>query len=122
MKFKFDENFDRRLTSLLEAEGHDVDTVIDEGLTGADDETVYETARSVGRILSTLDLDFANPFHFPPEETVGIIVIRPIRPLLSAIRTTLVSILPQLKVANLNGQLWIVEPGRVRVYNPDESI
>ncbi|WP_165225182.1 DUF5615 family PIN-like protein [Aquisphaera insulae] len=118
MKIKLDENFDIRIVPLLIAEGFDVDTVRDEGLAGSDDETVYETCRAAGRVLMTLDLDFANPLRFPPEHTEGVIVVRPPRPLLPAIRATLLSVLPQLRTQLLKGALWIVEPGRIRIHDP----
>jgi len=70
MKFKFDENFDVRLVPLLAEGGHDVDTVRAEKLSGSPDETIYETCRRAGRTLITLDLDFANPFRFPPEGSI----------------------------------------------------
>ena len=118
MKIKLDENFDLRLVPLLAAEGHDVDTVQSEGLAGSNDDTVYGTCCANGRVLLTLDLDFTNPFRFPPDKTEGIIVIRLRRQVLSAIQATLISALPQLKTETLKGMLWIVEPGRIRVHDP----
>ncbi len=79
MKIKLDENFDVRLVPLLAEGGHDVDTVPAEGLAGSADELIYEVCRADGRTLITLDLDFANPFRFPPEPTEGIVVVRPPR-------------------------------------------
>ena len=38
--------------------------------------------------------------------------------LVPAIRATLLSILPQLNTQPLAGRLWIVEPGRIRLYDP----
>ncbi len=118
MRIKLDENFDVRLVPLLAEGGHDVDTVRDEKLAGSADELIYETCRAEGRTLITLDLDFANPFRFPPEPTEGIVVVRPPRPVLPAIRATLVSVLDELRSRPLTGVLWIVEPGRIRVYDP----
>jgi predicted nuclease of predicted toxin-antitoxin system len=105
MKIKLDENFDRRLMPVLAADGHEVDTVPSEGLGGSDDDTVYATCRANGRVLITLDLDFSNPFRFPPDDTEGIIVVRPPRPILPAIRSILVNVLPQLKTQPLKGML-----------------
>jgi predicted nuclease of predicted toxin-antitoxin system len=118
VKIKLDENFDVRLVPLLAEGGHDVDTVQAEGLAGSADESIYEACRADGRTLITLDLDFANPFRFPPAPTEGIVVVRPPRPILSAIRATLVSVLGELRSRSLTGVLWIVEPGRIRVYEP----
>lgn len=121
MRFKRDENFDIRLVSLLAQGGHDVDTVRDEQLSGSPDETIYELCRNSGRTRITLDLDFASPFRFPPDGTEGIVVIRPPRPVLSAIRATLESVLAELTSKPLTGVLWIVEPGRIRVDDPHEE-
>lgn len=55
VKIKFDENLDKRLEPLLVADGHDVDSVLAEGLGGAKDELVYETCKTVGRALITLE-------------------------------------------------------------------
>jgi hypothetical protein len=66
-------------------------------------------------------LDFASPFRFPPAGTEGIVVIRPHRPVLSAIKATLQSVLAELTSKPLAGVLWIVEPGRIRVYDPHDE-
>ena len=41
MKLKLDENIGRRGLELLKAAGHEVDTVRDQGLQGARDETLF---------------------------------------------------------------------------------
>jgi hypothetical protein len=89
MKLKRDENFDARFVPLLAAEGFDADTVPGEGLSGSQDETIYDTCRAVGRTLVTLDLDFSNPIRFPPADMEGIVVVRPPRAVLASIRVTL---------------------------------
>jgi predicted nuclease of predicted toxin-antitoxin system len=121
MRFKLDENIDARQVPLFAGGGHDVDTVRAEGLSGCRDEAIYETCRQTGRTLITLDLDFASPFRFPPEGTEGIVVIRPPRPVLPAVKATLQSVLAELTAKSLAGVLWIVEPGRIRVYDPHDE-
>ena len=79
MRFKLDENLDARIVRLLADRGHDADTVLAEGLSGSTDEQVYATCRNAGRTFITLDLDFSNPFRFPPTATQGIVVVRPPR-------------------------------------------
>ncbi|MBI5486248.1 MAG: hypothetical protein HY905_02830 [Deltaproteobacteria bacterium] len=73
------------------------------------------------RTLVSLDLDFANPLRFPPGGTAGIVVVRVPRPLLSLIEETLRAALPRLRQETLAGRLWIVEPGRIRLYEPNRS-
>jgi predicted nuclease of predicted toxin-antitoxin system len=121
MRIKLDENMDVRLVPLLAAAGHDVDIARSEGLSGSDDDIIFQACLTTGRVLMTLDLDFANPFRFPPEPSEGVIVIRPPRPILSAVRSTLVSIMPRLETTSVKGSLWIVEPGRIRTYAPGDQ-
>ena len=121
MRFKLDENLDRRLAVLFEEQGHQTDTVVAEGLGGEDDQAVFDACRQSGRVLVTLDLDFSSPIRFPPAETAGIVVVRPRRPVLPLIRATLAAAIPGLTSHSLEGRLWIVEPGRIRVYDPHGS-
>ncbi len=118
MKVKLDQNVDVRLASLVAGGGHQVDTVRSEGLSGRSDEAIYEACRSSGRTLITLDLDFSNPLRFPPAPTEGIIVLRPARAVLPQIRSAVLGLLPELRSRSPQGMLWIVEQGRIRVYDP----
>ena len=119
MKLKLDENFDVRLVP--RNEGFDADAVTAEDLTGSSDETIYDTCKTVGRTLVTLDLDFANPLRFPPEDSEGIVVVRPPKAVLSSIRATLWSVIAQLKTGAVKGKLWIVEARRIREHDPDDA-
>jgi predicted nuclease of predicted toxin-antitoxin system len=58
MKIKLDENLGTLGKSLLEADGHDVATVAQQQLGGAQDTSIYEACRDEGRVLVTLDHDF----------------------------------------------------------------
>jgi predicted nuclease of predicted toxin-antitoxin system len=60
----------------LRDDGHDVETVIDEGLGGEDDPPVLQAATDEGRILLTFDLDFADIRQYPPGTHAGIVVFR----------------------------------------------
>lgn len=120
MRFKLDENLAPRLIPLVEQGGHDVDSVRSEGLSGGSDDLIYDACVRAGRVLITLDLDFSNPLRFPPAPTPGIIIVRPPRPVLAHIQATLASALPDLRGRSLCGKLWIVEPGRIRLYDPEE--
>lgn len=121
MKLKLDENIDLRLVPLLARAGHDVATVKDEGLLGSHDDDIFRAAVAEGRALVTLDLDFSNPLRFPPSGTAGVVVVRPGRPLLPLVEATLTAALPRLGQEQVRGKLWIVEPGRIREYSPDDD-
>ena len=118
MRFKLDENLDGRLAALLTERGHEADSVVAEGLGGATDEQLFRKCAEVRRVLVTLDLDFADPLRFPPAGGPGIMVLRPQRNSIALIRKTLSAALPALERDRIEGALWIVEPGRVRVHRP----
>jgi predicted nuclease of predicted toxin-antitoxin system len=122
VRFKLDENLDPRLAPLVQEGGHDVETVHSERLSGSSDNVVYDVCLREARTLVTLDLDFSNPFRFPPAPAAGIIVVRPPHPTFSQIRATLAAALPTLKRQSLHGKLWIVEPGRIRLHDPEEDV
>jgi predicted nuclease of predicted toxin-antitoxin system len=117
MKWKLDENFGSRAAHLLLAAGHDAETVVQEKLGGASDEKVFETCVRERRSLLTLDIDFADVLRFPPHKTAGIAVLRlPGNPSLHLIENLVRNLLGFLARESIDGRLWIVEPGRVRVH------
>ena len=120
MRFKLDENIYTRLAAWLKSKGHDAETVETEGLTGSEDNLIYSTCVQEKRALVTLDLDFSNPLRFPPQATEGVVVLRPRRPTIALITAMLTGLLPSLEMNPLHGRLWIVEPSRIRVYEPDQ--
>ena len=76
MKVKLDENIGQSVRRRLTDAGHDVSTIVDQDMTGAPGEVVYQTCAAEGRTLVTFDLDVANPFVFDPRPTAGIVVLR----------------------------------------------
>lgn len=70
----------------------------------------------------TLDLDFANPLQFKPSDYAGIAVLRLPSPVSQEhlLRTT-TTLASALETEQLNGHLWIVEIGRIRVYLPERD-
>ncbi len=116
MRLKLDENLDVRLAPWLRSVGHDAQSIREENLSGAPDERVFEIAAAEKRSLVTLDLDFSDPLHFPPAKTAGTIVLRVPVPSLAMIRLLLDQALERARTETLEGKIWIVEPGRVRIW------
>lgn len=76
MKIKLDENLPVSLADLLADFGHDVHTTQSEGLTGCDDDTVWQAAQDEDRFLITQDLDFSDLRRFVPGRHAGILILR----------------------------------------------
>ncbi|HWR98848.1 MAG TPA: DUF5615 family PIN-like protein [Candidatus Methanoperedens sp.] len=76
MRIKLDENLPARLATSLASLGHDTDTVISEGIQGADDPTVWSAAQKAGRLLITQDLDFSDLRRYRPGTHYGVLLVR----------------------------------------------
>ena len=76
MKFKIDENLPIEIAELLNNDGYDAKTVIDQGLCGGDDPGIAAICQEEKRIIVTLDTDFSDIRTYPPENYPGIIVLR----------------------------------------------
>jgi len=76
MKIKLDENVPSSLSGILNALGHDCDSVIDEGLAGHADVPVWQAAQQAERFFVTQDLDFSDPRQFAPGTHFGVLLIR----------------------------------------------
>jgi len=120
-RLKLDENLGLRGAELLSARGHDVATVRGQGMCSAPDRALAAHCASKGRCLVTLDLDFGNPLVFPPRDHAGLAVLRvphgaTHEDLLDALRT----LADGLDREEIRGHLWVVQPGRIRVFTDDE--
>jgi predicted nuclease of predicted toxin-antitoxin system len=117
MKLKLDENLGSFGKSLLVADGHDVMTIAEQQMSGKDDAGVYEVCRDEDRVLVTLDHDFGQTLRFPPEATAGIVVLECKGQLSPAmILARLKELATMLRLRPIDSELWIVEPGRVRIH------
>lgn len=90
-----------------------------QGLESATDHELLAHCVAEGRALVTLDLDFANPLIFPPDQHSGVAVLRlPRKPTPQDLNQAIGTLVGALRKQTLARQLWIVEIGRVRVYSP----
>jgi predicted nuclease of predicted toxin-antitoxin system len=115
MRGKVDENMPIESAGVLRTAGWECDTVLDEGLGGAEDPDVAARCQADGRVLFTLDMDFADIRAYPPSAYVGIVVFRPVKPSRDSVLAMLQQLIPVLTSEWAEHRLWIVEPGRVRI-------
>jgi predicted nuclease of predicted toxin-antitoxin system len=119
---KVDENIGRDGVALLRSAGHDVATVREQGLGGANDDTVFAVSTGEERALVTLDRDFGNMVRFPPERSSGVVVLELGGPAsLRLLRRRLVDFITLATTHSVDGKLWIVEPGRIRIRPAKET-
>jgi len=115
MKIKLDENMPLALARLLLAAGHDVETVMDENLVGATDELVLRKATAEGRILMTLDCDFADIRAYPIGTHAGIVVFRIPDQRWAVLRESAERLLAAGRLDHLSMGLAVVDQKRIRM-------
>ncbi len=115
MRFKIDENLPVEVAELLCARGHEADTVGQENLAGTADTEIYAVCLREGRIIITLDLDFADIRHYPPAQGAGIIVLRLERQRKEHVLRFLPRLLRLLESETLTGCLCIMDEIRTRI-------
>lgn len=76
MKIKLDENIPVSLARDLRQMGHDVETVLDEGLKSEEDGEIWQVSQREGRFLVTQDLDFSDIRRFAPGSPAGLLLVR----------------------------------------------
>lgn len=122
MKFKLDENLGRSALEVLTLAGHDVDTVLREGLSGTDDDHLFRVCQTEQRALITLDRDFGQTLRLPPIQSFGIAILElPPRLHPQSIVARMRELLVLLASRSIQKELWIVEPGRIRIHNPAQQ-
>jgi predicted nuclease of predicted toxin-antitoxin system len=120
VRCKIDENLPVEAAALLSDGGFSCDSVFDESLNGASDAKVSAACRAEGRVLVTLDLDFADIRAYPPAEYPGIVVLRPSEPSRDQVLALLARTIAAFGQEDVEHSLWIVEPGRIRVRAADD--
>lgn len=118
MLFKIDENLPTSLVGLLTERGHDAHHVEDEGLRSQMDPVVAAAAKEEGRILLTLDVEFADIRKHPPGSHPGIVLFRSSISGAPAISQLVLDLLESVPESDLTGMVTIVEQGRIRIRRP----
>jgi len=115
MRVKLDENIPATLVPALSALGHDVDTVVEQGLGGLPDEDVWSAVKRDRRFLVTQDLDFSDIRTFSHGDPAGILPVRLKVPGRSTVATRIQSLFTSEDVGSWEGCVVIASDRKLRV-------
>jgi predicted nuclease of predicted toxin-antitoxin system len=115
LKFKIDENLPVEAAELLTRAGHDAMTIHDQRMVGRPDSDIAAVCQREGRVVVTLDLDFAGIRVFRPSDYHGIVVLRLAVLDKFRVMSVLQRLFPILERESLPGKLWIVDESSVRI-------
>lgn len=115
MKVKIDENLPAEIADDLRALGHDVMTVVDQGMAGIDDERLMARVAEKSRIFMTMDKGIANIQEYSPGRFAGLILFRPNQTGCGAVLSFVRKRLNQLLDLDLKGCLAVVSETGIRL-------
>lgn len=118
MKIKLDENLPASLAEVLTADGHDVDTVLAEGLGGRGDPEIAAAAKADERMLITLDKGFADIRSYPPGTHPGMLVLRLPDESAGSVRAAVTELVAHHRLDELAGTVTVLQHGRLRIRFP----
>ncbi len=123
MRFKLDENLGSWCKEPFIKNGLDVMTVYEQNLTSSPDESLIQVCRQEDRCIVTLDLDFANPFVYPPQNYSGIAVLRlPKKATKDDIIVCIERLITKISTTPIIGKLWIIDSKSIREYQPNPEV
>jgi predicted nuclease of predicted toxin-antitoxin system len=114
MKFKLDENLPVEIASYLEQQGHDAQTVPEEGLAGALDSTLLQRVKEERRVFLTMDKGIADVRSYPPEQYCGLVLFRPPASGRGTVSKFVRQHLPHLQEQQLKGHLFVISRSVIR--------
>lgn len=119
MRIKLDENLPARLAEALKRLGHEVDTVLGEGLLGREDEAVWDASQESKRFLITQDMDFSDLRKFVFGKHEGVMLVRLREPGRQALLARLTTVLEIEDTTAWNGAFVVVTDSKTRVRLPE---
>lgn len=117
-RIKLDENLGRTHQRFLQSLGYDVDLVIDQGLSGASDEAVWQHVREENRLFITLDLDFSDIRRYQPGSHPGVLLLRPETRGRQSVLRVLQRVCEEFPLQSLYGCVAVADATKTRVRRP----
>ncbi|WP_290880749.1 DUF5615 family PIN-like protein [Fischerella sp.] len=118
MLVKLDENMAQTHVEFLQQAGYECDRVTDEGLSGAEDEIVWQQVCAEERFFITLDLDFSDVRRFPPGTHPGILLVRPRSRSRQAVLEILSRVVSEQPLETLKSCLVVADEMQTRTRRP----
>jgi hypothetical protein len=115
---KLEENLAQAHVVFLREAGYAADRVTDEGLSGWDDDRVWQHVCAIGPFFSTLDLDFADVRRFRPGSHPGILLLRPRSRGHQAVLDVLSRVIREYPLDALRGCLVVADEVHTRIRRP----
>lgn len=119
MRIKLNENLPARLKETLAQFGHQVDTIPEEALGGADDAAVWEAAQAEEAFFITQDLDFSDVRQFAPGSHSGLLLVRLTVPSRKALIDSVEQLFTREAVDEWVGCFVVATGLKVRVRRPN---
>jgi predicted nuclease of predicted toxin-antitoxin system len=121
-RFLVDEDLPRSLAGALVQAGLDTEHVVDVGLRGKPDAEIFEYAATQRLAIITADVGFGNVLTYALGTHAGIVLVRfPSRTPISAINAAILAALQLLPEDDLDGNLVVIEPHRIRIRRKPKS-
>ena len=118
MKVRLDENLGRTPQRLLEGKSMMRRTCTTEEISGTSGPEVWSAVQAEGRLLVSLDTDFADVQQYPPGTHGGVLLLRPHSRSREAATTLLRRVLRAHPLDTLRGCLTVATEAHVRVRRP----
>jgi len=116
LKFVIDEDIPRSTAKVIKTRGYEVLDNRDYGLRGKSDEEVFEFAQKGKTVILTGDLGFGNILRFPVGSHGGIFIVHfPNEVSTSELNNQIIKAFDTLTEEDFNGNLIILEPGKIRI-------
>ncbi len=115
MKIKIDEDLPKRLVEMVADVVFDTTSVIEERISGASDQELWERVQEEGRFLITGDKGFADIRQHPPGHHYGVLLLRPDNPCVPEFIALIRDVLELNVIRELGGSVAVVSPRGLRV-------
>lgn len=114
-RLKVDENLPSEIAELLNAQGFDAVTVLDQGWAGAADDDLWRLIQNERRWLVTADKGFADIRLYPPGTHAGVILLRADEEGLESYLRLATMVVKQLALDEVNGAVIVVTDRSIRI-------